>query len=63
MPSKFDPEKFYGKVFDLLDEEDYSGALKLLETVPPAYKKKKEYHIFKAVCYYYLDKDKRRLLI
>ena len=62
MPRKFDPEKFYGKVFDLLDEkEDYSGALKLLETVPPAHKKKKEYHIFKAVCYYYLDKDKKAL--
>ena len=61
MPSKFDPEKFYGKVLDLLDEEDYSGALKLLETVPPAHKKKNEYHFGKAMCYYHLDEDKKAL--
>ena len=61
MPSKFDPEKFYGKVFDLLDEEDYSGALKLLETIPQAHKKKKEYHFTKSLCYFHLDEDKKAL--
>jgi tetratricopeptide (TPR) repeat protein len=61
MPSKFNPDKFYGKVLDLLDEEDYSGALKLLETVPPAHKKKNEYHFGKAMCYYHLDEDEKAL--
>ena len=61
MPSKFDPEKFYGKVFDLLDEEDYSGALKLLETVPQAHIKKNEHHSITALCYYYLNEEKKAL--
>ena len=61
MPSKFNPDKFYGKVLDLLYEEDYTGALKLLDTVPQAHKKKKEYHFGKAVCYYLLDEDKKAL--
>ena len=58
MPSKFNPDKFYGKVFDLLDEEDYSGALKLLETVPPAHIKKNEYQFLIAECHYYLGRAK-----
>jgi len=61
MPSKFNPDKFYGKVLDLLYEEDYSGALKLLETVPQAHIKKNEYHFGKAMCYYHLDEDKKAL--
>jgi tetratricopeptide (TPR) repeat protein len=61
MPSKFDPEKFYGKVSHLYEKEDYTGALKLLETVPPAHKKKKEYQFLKAMCYYHLDEDKKAL--
>ena len=61
MPCKFDPEKFYGKVFDLLDEEDYSGALKLLETVPQAHIKKNEHHGITALCYYYLNEEKKAL--
>jgi tetratricopeptide (TPR) repeat protein len=61
MPSKFNPEKLYGKVLDLLYEEDYSGALKLLETVPQAHIKKNEYHFGKAMCYYHLDEDKKAL--
>ena len=61
MPSKFNPEKFYGKVLDLLYEEDYSGALKLLETVPQAHIKKNEHHSITALCYYYLNEEKKAL--
>ena len=61
MPSKFNPDKFYGKVSHLYEKEDYTGALKLLETVPPAHKKKKEYQFLKAMCYYHLDEDKKAL--
>jgi tetratricopeptide (TPR) repeat protein len=61
MARKFDPEKFYGKVFDLLDEDDYSGALKLLETVPQAHIKKNEHHGITALCYYYLNEEKKAL--
>jgi len=61
MPSKFNPDKFYGKLSDLYEKEDYTGALKLLETVPPAHKKKNEYHFLKAMCYCLLDKYKKAL--
>ena len=61
MPSKFNPDKIYGKVLDLLYEEDYTGALKLLETVPQAHIKKNEYHFGKAMCYYHLDEDEKAL--
>jgi len=59
--SKSNPDKFYGKFSHLYEKKDYTGALKLLETVPPAHKKKKEYHFGKAVCYYLLDEDKKAL--
>ena len=58
MPSKFNPDKFDGKVSHLYEKEDYTGALKLLETVPPAHKKKKEYQFLKAECHYCLGRDK-----
>jgi hypothetical protein len=61
MMSKSNPDKFYGKFSHLYEKKDYTGALKLLETVPPAHKKKKEYHFGKAVCYYLLDEDKKAL--
>jgi len=60
MPSKFIPDKFYGKVSHFFEKKDYTGALKLLETVPPAHKKK-NYHFGKAVCYYHLDENKKAL--
>ena len=61
MPSKFNPDKFDGKVSHLFEKEDYTGALKLLETLPPAHKKKNEYHFAKSLCYYHLDEDKKVL--